>query len=95
MNNTPLKAIKQFCYECCGENRSEVRGCTSTTCALKPFRLGKNPYIKHKGLSEEQKELARQRLADARTRKKADEVMTNDTRRDNADVAREKRPVAD
>ena len=75
MNNTPLKAIKQFCYECCGENRSEVRGCTSTTCALKPFRLGKNPYIKHKGLSEEQKELARLRLADARIRKKADEVM--------------------
>ena len=74
MNNTPLKEIKQFCYECCGENRSEVRGCTSTTCALKPFRLGKNPYIKHKGLSEEQKELARQRLADARIRKKAGEV---------------------
>ena len=74
MNNTPLKAIKQFCYECCGENRSEVRGCTSTTCALKAFRLGKNPYIKHKGLSEEQKELARQRLADARNRRKAEEV---------------------
>ena len=73
MNNTPLKAIKQFCYECCGENRSEVRGCTSTTCALKPFRLGKNPYIKHKGLSEEQKELARQRLADARNRRKAED----------------------
>ena len=88
MNNTPLKAIKQFCYECCGENRSEVRGCTSTTCALKPFRLGKNPYINRKSLSEEQKELARQRLADARNRRKAGEVMTNDTRRDNADVAR-------
>ena len=88
MNNTPLKAIKQFCYECCGENRSEVRGCTSTTCALKPFRLGKNPYINRKSLSEEQKELARQRLADARNRRKAGEVMTNDTRRDNANVAR-------
>ena len=75
MNNTPLKAIKQFCYECCGENRSEVRGCTSTTCALKPFRLGKNPYINRKGLSEEQKELARQRLADARNRRKAGEVI--------------------
>ena len=74
MNNTPLKAIKQFCYECCGENRSEVRGCTSATCALKPFRLGKNPYINRKGLSEEQKELARQRLADARNRRKAEEV---------------------
>ena len=74
MSNTPLKAIKQFCYECCGENRSEVRGCTSTTCALKPFRLGKNPYINRKSLSEEQKELARQRLADARNRRKAEEV---------------------
>ena len=94
MNNTPLKAIKQFCYECCGENRSEVRGCTSTTCALKPFRLGKNPYINRKSLSEEQKELARQRLADARNRRKAGEVMTNDTRRDNADVARKTGTVA-
>lgn len=74
MSNTPLKAIKQFCYECCGENRTEVKRCTSTRCPLKPFRLGKNPYIKHRDLSEEQKELARQRLANARIRKKADEV---------------------
>ena len=74
MNNTPLKAIKQFCYECCGENRAEVKRCTSSHCPLKPFRLGKNPYINRKSLSEEQKELARQRLADARNRRKVEEV---------------------
>ena len=48
MNNTPLKAIKQFCYECCGESRAEVKRCTASRCPLKPFRLGKNPYISRK-----------------------------------------------
>lgn len=68
---SPLKAIKQFCFECVGENKADVKGCTSKTCPLKPFRMGKNPFIK-KEMSEEQRLKAKERLAEAR--KKAQNV---------------------
>jgi hypothetical protein len=63
---SPLKAIKQFCYECSGENRAEVKRCSSTDCPLKPFRTGKNPFLKKREMTPEQKEQARQRLQKAR-----------------------------
>jgi hypothetical protein len=31
-------AIKLFCLECVGDDRNEVRNCTSTNCALYRFR---------------------------------------------------------
>lgn len=58
MNNeikSPVKAIRQFCLDCCGGSAAEVRTCTSTNCALKAFRFGKNPYI-NRQLTDEQKE---------------------------------------
>ena len=63
---SPLKAIKQFCYECSGENRAEVKRCSSKDCPLKPFRTGKNPFLKKREMTPEQKEQARQRLLKAR-----------------------------
>lgn len=63
---SPLKAIKQFCYECSGENRAEVKRCSSADCPLKPFRTGRNPFLKKRELTPEQKEQARQRLLKAR-----------------------------
>jgi hypothetical protein len=63
---SPLKAIKQFCYECSGENRAEVKRCSSLDCPLKPFRTGKNPFLKKREMTPEQKEQAKQRLLKAR-----------------------------
>lgn len=39
---TPLKAIRTKCLDCC-ESVYEVKQCPVTTCALYPFRHGKNP----------------------------------------------------
>ena len=39
----PLRAIRRKCIDCCGGSFKEVRLCTSYTCPLFPFRLGKNP----------------------------------------------------
>lgn len=50
--NDPLaKIIRKKCLECCGFQASEVRKCVSyNTCALWPYRMGKNPFqaAKHK-----------------------------------------------
>ena len=59
---SPLKAIKQFCFECSGENRAEVKRCSSADCPLKPFRTGRNPFLKKREMTPEQREQAIQRL---------------------------------
>lgn len=68
---SPLMAIKQYCYECSGENRAEVKRCSSDSCPLKPFRTGRNPFRKTRQLSEEERAQASERLAKARESKKA------------------------
>lgn len=40
---TPMKAIKAKCMECSAGQRSEVRNCTVTTCALYGYRNGHRP----------------------------------------------------
>lgn len=66
---SPLMAIKQYCYECSGENRAEVKRCSSETCPLKPFRTGRNPFRKTRQLTEEEREAAAKRLEKARKSK--------------------------
>jgi hypothetical protein len=70
---SPLKAIKQFCFECMGMDRCErnppkphddVKNCTDPVCPVFDFRFGKNPYLKRK-LSQEQREAAVKRLKTA------------------------------
>lgn len=68
MKKSPIKAIREFCLECCGGNSADVKSCTAPRCPLYAFRFGKNPYIKRE-MSEEQKEAAKIRLAEARKRK--------------------------
>jgi len=65
---SPVKAIHAFCVDCMGGSAYEVRGCNSYNCVLHPFRFGKNPFIKRE-MTDEQKEAAKIRLADARRRK--------------------------
>lgn len=70
MQTNPVKAIKEFCFACSGDSAAEVKACTVTTCALHPFRLGKNPFRTKREMTEEQKEAAKVRLAEARKAKK-------------------------
>lgn len=60
---TPLQAIKQFCYECSGENRAEVKRCTSPKCPLYAYRTG---HTSGRTMTEEQKAAAAERLKKAR-----------------------------
>jgi len=40
---SPLRAIKEKCFECSGAIRGESKRCLDTDCSLWPFRLGKKP----------------------------------------------------
>ena len=41
---TPIKAIRKKCLECCGNHYSEIRHCQISDCPLYPYRLGKRPH---------------------------------------------------
>ena len=56
-----LKIIREKCMDCCTNQTSEVRLCAYTDCALWPYRMGKNPFRKHK-ITHEQKQKAAKRL---------------------------------
>ena len=66
---TPLKAIREKCLDCCCYQKNEVKLCTETTCALYPFRMGKNPYRTKREYTEEQRAAMAEQLAAARKRK--------------------------
>lgn len=70
MNTNPVKAIREFCLDCCGGSGTEVRECPSLNCALYPFRFGKNPYRAKREMTEEQRKAAVTRLAEARQKRK-------------------------
>ena len=69
MNTNPVKAIREFCLQCCGGKAVDVKECTSTICPLKPFRFGKNPYRTKRTMTDEQREKAAERLKAAREKK--------------------------
>lgn len=68
MTKSPIKAIREFCLECCGGSSADVKSCTAPMCPLHAFRFGKNPYIKRE-MTDEQREAATIRLAAARKKK--------------------------
>jgi len=41
---TPMKAVRAHCVECCGGSYAEANKCTATGCALWPYRMGRNPF---------------------------------------------------
>lgn len=67
--STPMKAIRAKCIDCCAGSSHEVEKCGAVKCPLYPYRQGKNPNIKPRQLSEEQKQAVRERLAKARKNK--------------------------
>ena len=66
---SPLMAIKAFCMECCGWDRSMVKSCSAPQCPLFEFRFGKNTYNKRTLTDEQRQELA-ERAKRARESKK-------------------------
>ena len=62
---TPMKAIRANCLDCNG-TANEVKLCPCKDCPLWPFRLGKNPNIKPRNLTDEQRKAAAERLKNAR-----------------------------
>ena len=40
---TPVKAIRKKCIDCCNEQYKEIRNCTVINCALYPYRMGRRP----------------------------------------------------
>ena len=59
---SPLKAIRAKCLDCCFDQPSEVKLCPVSGCPLYPFRFGKNPFRAKRELTDDQKEMLRQRL---------------------------------
>ena len=59
-----LKAIKENCIQCCGDDHPTR--CTATSCPLYPFRLGKSPWKTKRVMTDVQREAARERLAKCR-----------------------------
>jgi len=56
-----LSAVKRQCVECMGNHPRYVEGCTSTTCPLFPYRLGKDPDKKN--IDENERERRRTQFA--------------------------------
>ena len=71
MQTNPVKAIREYCLECCLNNANEVRECTASGCPLYAFRMGKNPYRTKRELTEEQLQIARERMKNANQAKLA------------------------
>ena len=42
-NNTPMRAIRLKCLDCCCGASAEVRRCPLDNCPLYPYRLGHRP----------------------------------------------------
>jgi hypothetical protein len=41
---SPIRAIRSKCLDCCCGAASEVRKCVAVTCSLWLFRMGSNPF---------------------------------------------------
>lgn len=41
---SPIKAIRAKCLDCCGGSEGEVRKCVQTDCPLWPLRMGTNVF---------------------------------------------------
>ena len=70
MTNSPLKAIKAKCISCLG-SAQKAAACTTETCPLHPYRMGKNSTRPKRVMTEEQKQAARERIQKMHAARKA------------------------
>lgn len=40
---TPIKAIRMKCLDCCSGQNKEIRLCTVINCPIYPYRFGRRP----------------------------------------------------
>lgn len=72
---TPIQAIKAKCLDCCCGQAYEVKLCPCNDCPLYPFRLGHNPNIKKRVLSDEAKAILAKKMREYNyTAKTSDEA---------------------
>jgi len=62
----PMRAIREKCLDCTCQQPVEVKECTVKTCALHPFKMGKNPYRAKRVMSPEAVARAKVNLMAAR-----------------------------
>ena len=74
---SPLAALRARCVDCCVGSVSKVRKCVAVNCPAWPFRIGKNPWLEKRVLTEEQKIGARIRLQQAREARRVDFLPRN------------------
>ena len=41
--SSPIRSIREKCLDCSAGNKAEVARCPIQTCALWPYRMGRNP----------------------------------------------------
>lgn len=70
MEQSPLKAIRSKCLDCCCGQSVEVKNCGIASCPLHPYRLGRDPF-RTRSMTDEQKQAAAERLKSARLAKKS------------------------
>lgn len=68
---TPLSQIHNFCVGCMGDQPRLVKDCTTKSCPLWPYRTGHNTNSK-RTMTEEQRQMAAERLKKAREAKKGE-----------------------
>ena len=68
---TPLSQIHNFCVGCMGDQPRLVKDCTTKSCPLWPYRTGHNTNSK-RSMTEEQRQMAAERLKKAREAKKGE-----------------------
>lgn len=69
MEQSPLKAIRAKCLDCCCGQASEVKKCQIKQCPLWEYRFGKSGRTR--SMTDEQKQAAAERLKSARLAKKS------------------------
>lgn len=68
---SPLKAIKMMCRDqCCSNDMDSWKNCTIESCQLHPFRFGKNPFRKKRELTDEERQVIADRLAESKGKSK-------------------------
>ena len=63
---SPMKAIRAKCLDCCCGSAYEVQLCPAEDCPLHRFRLGHNPNITKRVLTDEQRATLAERFRKAR-----------------------------
>lgn len=77
MMSTPMKAIRAKCLDCCCGNSNEVKLCPCEDCPLHPFRFGKNPNIKKREATPEQRERLRDMAAKSALNRKNNALQSD------------------